>query len=396
MGKIAATIIDAADIISYDCLLPDGIGVSQLASRLAEIVGYPAVGADNVALNYGLVVKRGKALDPHKTLHDLHIREPLEIRLVPEMIAGQDDTVITEDEPAPMDIEVKGENALVESADTNLRMDVRIDAKIHKEIEEHTSRDRYTEYAGLLLGNVDIEDGMRVVHITAVIPAAKAESTRNNVKITVGAWESMLRVRDEKYPDLRILGWLHTHTGRGVFLSDADVFIHRHFFSHPDMVAYVLDLVNGRDGFFCWQGETIVLAPSFGLVVTRDENEVNNEAGKMSRWALIRNCVIALLVIGAACFAGVKLVIPNLAHREARQQSTVKVTPVASNTTTQDRIYVIGERENLWKVCHKVYRDGELAEALAEYNGLSDYAGLQIGQKIKLPPQEVLEEMSED
>ena len=396
MGQIAATIIDAADIISFDCLLPDGIGVSELASRLAEHIGYPSVGADNTPLKYGLVVKRGKALDSHKTLRELHFKEPLEIRLVPEVIAGQDDSAITEDKSVPMDIEIIGENALVESADTNLRMDVRIDAKIHKEIEEHTSRDRYTEYAGLLLGNVDIEDGMRVVHITAVIPATKAESTRNNVKITVGAWESMLRVRDEKYPDLRILGWLHTHTGRGVFLSEADVFIHRNFFSHPDMVAYVLDLVNGRDGFFCWQGETIVLAPSFGLVVTQDENEVKNEAKRNSRWPLIRNCVIALFVIGAACFGFTKFLMPHLAHKESPQHTTVTVTPVASNTITQDRIYVIGKRENLWKVCHKVYKDGELAEELAEYNGLSDYAGLQIGQKIKLPPQEVLEKLSED
>jgi proteasome lid subunit RPN8/RPN11 len=58
------------------------------------------------------------------------------------------------------------------------------------------------------------------------------------VKITHDAWESMLRVRDLEYPDLRVLGWFHSHAGWGVFLSDPDVFIHRHFF--PRKIADLL------------------------------------------------------------------------------------------------------------------------------------------------------------
>ena len=397
MGQIAATVIDAVDIRSFDCLLPDDVQVSKLASRLAELFGFPTAGSDNSLLNYGLVIKRGKALDSQRTLHELNLQEPLEMRLIPEVIANQDEmdnTGTAEEEATPVHIEIRGENTLVDDANVNLRMDVRIDAKIHREIEKFASQDRYLEFAGLLLGSVDIEDNMRVIHIAAMIPAAKAIGNRSEIKITLDAWESMLRLRDEQYGDLRILGWFHSHTGWGVFASDSDVFIHRHFFSHRDMVAYVLDLISGRDGFFCWQGETIVLSPSFGLVVTQNEDVPYKQPKRNSRVPLLRNCVIALLLIGALLFGGAKLLTSNKAHRKP-PHTTATVTPVVSTNRVEeeDRVYTIGKRDNLWKVCNEFYNDGELADELALYNGLTDYVGLQVGQEIKLPPQEVLEAM---
>ncbi len=162
---------------------------------------------------------------------------------------------------------------------------------------------RMTECAGLLLGTVQVEDGIRVIHIKAVIPALDAEGSRTNVRITLKAWESMLSIRDKDYSDFRVLGWLHTHAGWGVFLSDADVFIHRAFFSDKNMVAYVMDPTIGKDGIFYWRQDKIALAPSFGLVGSPEElyegKKTKTAVSKIWAYAW-RSLIVASLSVGTA------------------------------------------------------------------------------------------------
>src|SRR6185437_9021328 len=60
------------------------------------------------------------------------------------------------------------------------------------------------------------------------------------------------KVKDESYPEKRIVGWYHSHPGFGVFLSDHDTFIHRNFFSSRDQVAWVYDPHSDEEGCFGW------------------------------------------------------------------------------------------------------------------------------------------------
>jgi proteasome lid subunit RPN8/RPN11 len=48
------------------------------------------------------------------------------------------------------------------------------------------------------------------------------------------------------------VGWYHTHPGFGIFLSNMDLFIHRNFFPQKWHIALVLDPVNKKSGYFCW------------------------------------------------------------------------------------------------------------------------------------------------
>lgn len=402
MGLPRATVSDPVDIREIDCLLPLDTPVSYVALELANLLRLPLVGPDDRPLNYGLAVKGATLLDPRSTLNIPEDSEELRLRVVPHVVIGNADSEALEsefEEPSarPSDsrvVPVSETRALIHDDNLDLRLDVRIDAEIHRQIERFAAEDRRTECGGLLLGEVFVENGKRVIYITTAILAREALTSRTSVELTPEAWASMLSKRDAHYSRLRILGWFHTHAGWGVFLSDSDMFLHRHFFPHPNMVAYVLDPVTGRDGFFFWHDGKIGLCPSYALV-GNSSAERDQLTGKSKQ----KNRLTTLLATGAALSAVLYfgVVGPYFVKNDKRQDElTVKPVTVvqpaalAKEPDAPIKTYVLGKRDNLWKLCKRVYDDGDLAKPLADYNKISDLTRLQVGQEIKLPPKEVL------
>ncbi len=394
-------------------MLPDSVEVSRIATRLAEMTHLPVVGPDGNAMRYGLIPRGGELLDPHVTFAEMTLPCPLTLRLVPEIAAGADDVELFGDQKAEdgeedEDFEIiLGEPmALVHDVGLDSRPDVRIDAAVHKKIEAFAAENRNKECAGLLLGAVDCEgNNSRIIHITAAIPAEGAVGTRASVRIPLHAWEAVLKIRDLDYSELRILGWFHTHAGWGVFMSDADVFIHRHFFLHPSMVAYVLDPTTGRDGFFYWHEGKIGLCPSYGLVGTPSEVKPRKPAAKKTatprsaRRVDTKNVIIGGLVVGVLYlgFAGSPLARRSRQNPPVAKKQIVVTKEVAKRATVRPGratgTYTIGPKDNPWRICNKVYNDGELGPALMKYNGLDENPNLQIGQQLNLPPKETLKRL---
>lgn len=416
MARIAVTIVDAADIRAYECELPDSIEVSRIALRLAELMHLPLLGPDGRPLRYGLIPKGGSLLDPDASLSELNVPCPLTLRLIPEIAAGSDELEApsgfdagAHDEESEIDVIVGEPAALIHDADLGIRPDVRIDAEVHKRIEEFAAANRNRECAGLLLGTVDSEGKGRVIHISAAIPAEGAVGTRASVRIPLQAWEEMLGVRDLDYGDLRVLGWFHTHAGWGVFMSDADVFIHRHFFPHPSMVAYVLDPTTGRDGFFYWHEGKIGLCPSYGLVGPPADMKPLRGRGKPAKSHSParslpvldkKNWVIAALVLVVAyfAFAGSPFARRAKSAPERAKPRVVVTKEVGPSVQSSARSagakpYAIRAKDNPWSICNRVYNDGDLGPALMRYNGLPSNPRLQIGQRIKMPSKDTLKKL---
>lgn len=428
MAQVRATVMDVSDIRAYECLLPDDVPVSELAAYLASHTRLPLVGPDNNPLEYGFVVRGGNALDPRKSLRELGVPRKLTVRLVPEVYVSQEgsdvemelDTINPDDPTERLSIEVGEPISLLHDHDLGGRPDVRIDARVHREIEEFASEDRDTECVGLLLGSVSFEDGARVIHVSAIAPALTATGTRSSVVITLETWESMLQTRDTRYSHLRVLGWFHTHAGWGVFMSDADVFFHRHFFPHPNMVAYVLDPTTGRDGFFFWHEGKISLCPSYGLVGTPDEVDVSKPRSRRGgkRRPDARDVAIALLAVIVLYFAflrppdvvekgavkGRSATKPVVSvHHTAPAQASVHRRPAESTRPVRTQsgreragYHTVGRRESLWSICRREYGDGNLAEALGKYNHLDRIESLQAGQKLNLPSEAKLRALKPD
>ena len=91
MGELAAVVSDPADIREIRCRLPDDVPASTLAAQFAAAARFPANGPDGVPLNYGFIATGGCMLDPAATLAEIGHREPLRLRLVPELAIGSDE-----------------------------------------------------------------------------------------------------------------------------------------------------------------------------------------------------------------------------------------------------------------------------------------------------------------
>jgi proteasome lid subunit RPN8/RPN11 len=125
---------------------------------------------------------------------------------------------------------------------------VEIDSEVTRSIRQHARAHSKTEVCGVLIGEFEND----TIDIRASIEALNAAQAGTHVTFTQDAWEAIYRVKDDLYPNERIVGWYHSHPGFGVFLSDHDLFIQQNFFSSPGQVAWVYDPHTDEEGCFGW------------------------------------------------------------------------------------------------------------------------------------------------
>jgi proteasome lid subunit RPN8/RPN11 len=123
------------------------------------------------------------------------------------------------------------------------------------------------EVCGVLVGNVYHDAMGPFVFVEANIRGNFSSGKAAQVTFTAKTWAHIQDVMDRDYPDLRILGWYHTHPGHGIFLSDMDLFIHKNFFSLPWHLAFVFDPQNQEEGLFAWRTGNMVIE---SFVVQKD------------------------------------------------------------------------------------------------------------------------------
>ena len=123
------------------------------------------------------------------------------------------------------------------------------------------------EVCGVLVGNVYKDAQGPFVFIEANIRGNFSAGKNAQVTFTAETWTHIQDVMDRQYPDLRILGWYHTHPGHGIFLSDMDLFIHKNFFSLPWHLAFVFDPQHMEEGLFAWRTGNMVVE---SFVVQKD------------------------------------------------------------------------------------------------------------------------------
>lgn len=127
-------------------------------------------------------------------------------------------------------------------------LSVAIGSDVVRQIRRHARSSIKTEVCGVLVGHEN-HAGMEV---EACISGLNAEQAGAHVTFTQDTWEHIYKVKDQQYPNQRIVGWYHSHPGFGIFLSDHDTFIHKNFFSSPKQVAWVCDPHSDEEGCFGW------------------------------------------------------------------------------------------------------------------------------------------------
>jgi proteasome lid subunit RPN8/RPN11 len=129
------------------------------------------------------------------------------------------------------------------NADVALR--VAVERRANAELVAHAKESLEVEVCGVLIGQT-CEDAEGVfVHIAAIIRGDAASEASTHVTFTQTTWNTIHKTLERDYPQLKIVGWYHTHPGFGVEFSEMDLFIQKNFFPGPAQIALVTDPLTG-------------------------------------------------------------------------------------------------------------------------------------------------------
>jgi len=154
-----------------------------------------------------------------------------------------------------------------------------IEGEVVRRIRQHARSSPQAEICGVLIG----QDRGGRVEVQASIAGAKAEEAGAHVTFTQDTWEHIYQVKDNEYPNERIVGWYHSHPGFGVFLSDHDTFIHKNFFASPGQVAWVFDPHSDEEGCFGWVDGSIERLSRITVSDQRGGERVREESTVQAR-----------------------------------------------------------------------------------------------------------------
>lgn len=114
--------------------------------------------------------------------------------------------------------------------------------------------DQIPEIGGILLGRPFLikKHNTYKVLVDEFVPIDPEYNDRYQLQFSAHSMARDLGNIQEKFPDLMLVGWFHTHPGHGLFLSRPDLRIHDSFFKEPYQFAMEIDSISARldTGFF--------------------------------------------------------------------------------------------------------------------------------------------------
>ena len=295
--------------------------------------------------------------------------------------------------------------------------------QVQQQIDDFAASDTTCELGGILLGIPEESDEGLLLSITAMLKAKKTTAGKTSLTFTHNTWDQFHREKEILYPELKIVGWFHTHPGFGVFLSNYDLFIQQNFFNLPWQVAYVVDPVNQESGFFAWEdqqikpspyqvtdnGQAVMISlPQEKAETVIEEEQAADETRKGTNWYKVMLIVMIILLaatnlhrIGApetnqeqeeallAKERQVEMLLSELNHQEAKVatlQTEIQRLEESVNQLSGEYFYVytVLPGDTLWSISSRFYDDPEEYQFLMRLNNLDDPDSLEVGQNLLL------------
>lgn len=292
---------------------------------------------------------------------------------------------------------------------------------VYKIIEEFSKKDTTRERGGILLGDFVEENKKKSLIISAFVEAKYTDASASTLTFTHETWNYIYKEQEQLYPDLKIVGWQHTHPNYGIFLSNYDIFIQENFFNIPWQIAYVVDPIADTRGFFQWRKDEIEKTGGFFIfdepgkkITIKQHKEKNSSQRKSGKPYLI---IMSLMVLIFAVFAAalylqrndMKERITELSriNNEISQQNQrleeenkadnnhIPSDAVIQEETKDDlqekdivkfKVYTIQYGDSLQKICSDNNLDYTSSkDIILKINGISDENKIYSGQLIYLP-----------
>lgn len=270
-----------------------------------------------------------------------------------------------------------------------------VEAEVISSLLAYAKTDTSRELGAILVGVVS-EDKPISVFVDGVIEAKYTESVQASVKFTHQTWEYVNQVKDRDYPDKKIVGWFHTHPGFGIFLSSFDTFIHQNFFNLPWQIAYVIDPLSGREGFYYWRNGKIEKASGYyrrgtvqksGPTDERASIPTPKQAFRIGVKEILIAVQFAVIILLVATRSTLPPTQPPPTPTYHEPEIATPPTPPSNSANSNSKYHYITvmNGDSLWSISKRVYGTGRHFNLIANANRLANPNVLYPGQRLLIP-----------
>lgn len=152
-------------------------------------------------------------------------------------------------------------------------IDIYMDYLVLIDILKRSKNPMHYEMGGFLIGYVKQQDNRLFIEITDNQLAQESQPGIDKIAFTHQTWKLIDVQMSGKFKGKQIVGWFHSHPGRGLFLSPEDNFINKHFFPYPWQVALVVDPLTKHQQFF-QKKEKKMMSSGFFLYAPKEKLEL--------------------------------------------------------------------------------------------------------------------------
>jgi proteasome lid subunit RPN8/RPN11 len=160
-----------------------------------------------------------------------------------------------------------------------------------RQIEGHATRDLGRELGGVLLGEKGQDEEGYFVKVLASLPVRTSDHGPVHFTFTADSWSQLHAERSQRYPDMDIVGWYHTHPNLGVFYSADDVVVHKAAFVMPWQVGLVYDPVRGEGCLIGWQRQDSLASEPELAEIDGYYEILDEQIGSVATWQFLRSTV---------------------------------------------------------------------------------------------------------
>lgn len=150
--------------------------------------------------------------------------------------------------------------------------------RIYMEDYAHTYLYQYArssvngEKLAVLMGKTMVIDGQNTVFISGVIQARFTEKIKGVETITTQSWKYISEEMEKYFPDLSIVGWMHSRPSFGAFVTSRDEAYHKKVFKNDSQVFFVVDPLDRLDRFYTMNESGASMRPIRGYFIYYDKN----------------------------------------------------------------------------------------------------------------------------
>ncbi len=306
-------------------------------------------------------------------------------------------------------------------------LEIWMDKEVQQQIDRYAATDLKKELGGILVGSIEDNTFGIALNVTGMIIALNTIADRTSLTFTHESWVQLHKDKENFYPEEKIVGWFHTHPGLGIFTSDYDLFIQKNFFNLPWQVAYVVDPVHKKRGFYRWDGEKIVAAEHKMLNKTIEpttdpplkkepHSKKRNHPPKSP--AIQNKPVGSRKVLAVSLVLSIALLAATNIHRLSEEENVIQAETNNQNTQseelqgiiesqqeeiaaleeskvklekrveafTENRLffYTVQSGDTLWTISQQFYENPFEYQYLMRLNNLDNPESLEIGQRLLL------------